>query len=247
MIGQKFGLLTVLERAGSDRQRCALWKCQCDCGEYTVVRGANLRNGHTQSCGKHNRGNRTGHPNQLKGQENLAIYTNAWPTMIGQKYGKLLVLERAGNHIYPSGQTQPRLRCKCDCGNEVIVAPQSLRNGATQSCGCITTSIGESNIQQILLENNIEFIKGYKFSDLGSLRYDFYLPNYNRLIEFDGRQHNNPSSLWDDKESFETRKHRDQLKNDYAKNHSIDLVRIPYIERDSITLELLLGDKYLLK
>lgn len=229
MIGQKFGKLTVLERAGSDKQRCALWRCWCDCGNVTIVRGANLRNGHTQSCGHY-----CGH-------------TNSWSVMIGQRYGKLVVLERAGNYIYPSGQTQPRLKCKCDCGNEVIVAPQSLRNGSTSSCGCITSSIGENNIKNLLEKANIEFYKEYKFKDLGELRYDFYLPKYNRLIEFDGRQHYNPSSLWDDKESFEMRQHRDKIKNEYAKNHNIDLVRIPYTERDNIVLDLLLGDKYLIK
>lgn len=243
MVGQKFGRLTVLERAGRDKQRQALWKCQCDCGNITTVRGSNLRNGHTQSCGHHHRG----HTNYLKGKENYAEYNNSWPTMIGQKYGKLTVLERAGNHVYPSGQTQPRLKCRCDCGNEVIVAPQSLRNGSTQSCGCITFSIGESNIKNILEKANIEFYKEYKFKELGELRYDFYLPKYNRLIEFDGRQHYVPNPLWDDKETFEIRQQRDKMKNDYAKNHDIDLVRIPYTERDNITLDLLLSDKYLIK
>lgn len=231
MVGQKFGKLLVLERAGSDNQRRALWKCQCDCGNITIVRGAYLRNGHTISCGC----------------ERVLSRGQQITPMIGKKFGKLTVLSRVEDYISPQGQKQPKYHCLCDCGNTVNIVAQSLKNGATQSCGCITTSIGENNIQQILLENNIEFIREYKFSDLSLLRYDFYLPNYNRLIEFDGRQHSDPSSLWDDKESFENRKHRDQLKNDYAKSHNIDLVRIPYTKRDSITLELLLGDEYLLK
>ena len=231
MVGQKFGKLLVLERAGSDNQRRALWKCQCDCGNITIVRGAYLRNGHTISCGC----------------ERVLSRGQQITPMIGKKFGKLTVLSRVEDYISPQGQKQPKYHCLCDCGNTVNIVAQSLKNGATQSCGCITTSIGENNIQQILLENNIEFIREYKFSDLSLLRYDFYLPNYNRLIEFDGRQHSDPSSLWDNKESFENRKHRDQLKNDYAKSHNIDLVRIPYTKRDSITLELLLGDEYLLK
>ena len=51
MKNKKFGKLLVLERADSDNQRRALCKCQCDCGNITIVRGAYLRNGHTTSCG----------------------------------------------------------------------------------------------------------------------------------------------------------------------------------------------------
>ena len=230
MIGQKFGKLLVLERAGSDNQRRALWKCQCDCGNTTTVRGAYLRNGHTISCGC----------------ERIFSRGQQITPMVGNKFGKLTVLFRVEDYVSPQGCKQPKYRCICDCGNSVDVVAQSLRNKTTQSCGCISISIGESNIQQILLDNNIEFIKEYKFADLGLLRYDFYLPKYNRLIEFDGKQHNNPSSLWDDKESFKNRQQRDKIKNEYAKTNNIDLVRIPYTERDTITLDLLLGDEYLL-
>ena len=51
LIGQRFGRLLVLERAGNDSGGRALWKCRCDCGKVTVARGNDLRNGHTQSCG----------------------------------------------------------------------------------------------------------------------------------------------------------------------------------------------------
>ena len=39
----------------------------------------------------------------------------------------------------------------------------------------------------------------------------------------------------------------DTIKNNYAFNHNIPLVRIPYTERDNITLEMIMGDKYLIK
>ena len=230
MKNKKFGKLLVLERAGSDKQRRALWKCQCDCGNITIVRGTYLRSGHTISCGC----------------EKVLSRGQKITPMIGEKFGKLTVLSRVEDYISPQGQKQPKYCCKCDCGNIVNVVAQSLRNNTTQSCGCITTSIGENNIQKILINNKIDFIKEYKFPDLGLLRYDFYLPKYNRLIEFDGKQHQAPSSLWDNEESFKIRQQKDIIKNQYAKTHNIDLVRIPYYERDNITLDLLLGDKYLL-
>ena len=37
------------------------------------------------------------------------------------------------------------------------------------------------------------------------------------------------------------------MKNEYALSHNIPLVRIPYWERDNITLEMILEDKYLIK
>ena len=53
LVGQKFGHLTVVARAGSDGRGEAKWECECDCIDHPhiIVLGSNLRNGHTQSCG----------------------------------------------------------------------------------------------------------------------------------------------------------------------------------------------------
>ena len=48
--GQRFGRLVALEPVGRS-QRAVTWRCRCDCGNETVLRGTNLRNGHTRSCG----------------------------------------------------------------------------------------------------------------------------------------------------------------------------------------------------
>ena len=49
--GQRFGMLTVLKRAGTNKHRKALWKCKCDCGRTTVVSSVDLVTGNTKSCG----------------------------------------------------------------------------------------------------------------------------------------------------------------------------------------------------
>lgn len=49
--GGKYGLLTVIGRAGSSKQKRALWSVECECGNTAVVNGHDLRNGHTKSCG----------------------------------------------------------------------------------------------------------------------------------------------------------------------------------------------------
>ena len=49
--GNRYGKLVVLEVVGSDSGMNKLWKCLCDCGNMTITRAANLRCGHTTSCG----------------------------------------------------------------------------------------------------------------------------------------------------------------------------------------------------
>jgi len=54
MAGRRFGLLLVLAPAGSKyigRASRAAWRCKCYCGTETIVVGAHLREGMTQSCG----------------------------------------------------------------------------------------------------------------------------------------------------------------------------------------------------
>jgi hypothetical protein len=55
LIGQRFGRLTVLARAGSDRNQHTLWRCCCDCGTFSTTRANALRMGKATSCGCYNR------------------------------------------------------------------------------------------------------------------------------------------------------------------------------------------------
>ena len=102
------------------------------------------------------------------------------------------------------------------------------------------------NIQTILQENNIEYKKEYVIKEIGNLRFDFAIIKNNkvvRLIEFDGIQHySNKSGVWNTKDSLEHRQERDNRKNKWAFENNIPLIRIPYWERDNITLEMLFGE-----
>lgn len=55
----------------------------------------------------------------------------------GERFGRLVVVERAESYINPNGLPRTAWKCKCDCGNEVVVLAQSLSNGSTKSCGCL--------------------------------------------------------------------------------------------------------------
>lgn len=51
LTGKRFGRLIVLERAENDNQKKPQWRCECDCGNQTVVRANALRRGTIVSCG----------------------------------------------------------------------------------------------------------------------------------------------------------------------------------------------------
>lgn len=51
LVGQRFGKLVVVEYAGRNERRESLWRCDCDCGNESIVRGDVLRRGTTESCG----------------------------------------------------------------------------------------------------------------------------------------------------------------------------------------------------
>lgn len=61
--------------------------------------------------------------------------------LTGQRFGRLIVLQRAEDRVKPSGHKIARWKCLCDCGNQVIVLGQSLRSGITGSCGCFRNEV----------------------------------------------------------------------------------------------------------
>lgn len=79
MIGEKFGLLTVLSREGSDKKRNAFWRCQCSCGATCVTAGYRLRNGETKSCGCL-KSTRLAERNRSHGLSHTRLYT-IWANM----------------------------------------------------------------------------------------------------------------------------------------------------------------------
>lgn len=235
LIGQKFDRLTVIKKSTERNNNRILWECQCDCGNTCLKTTTYLhRSDFFHSCGCY-------------GKEQITNLNKK--DLKGKKFGKLTVLEQTnerdsgGNIIW---------KCKCQCGNITYVRTNSLTTGNTQSCGCINYSIGEDNIKNILKENNISYCTQYTVPSLSLKKFDFAILNSQkeiiRLIEFDGEQHyTDIQGLWNSKETLQDIQKRDQEKNQWAKEHNIPLVRIPYWERDSITLDLILGDKYLVK
>jgi len=56
--------------------------------------------------------------------------------LTGQRFGRLVVTERAGRHVTPGGTHKALWTCRCDCGISRDVQSNHLRSGHTVSCGC---------------------------------------------------------------------------------------------------------------
>ena len=231
LTGQKFGKLTVLYRYyQNNKNGSSQWVCECECGIIKVILGASLtrKTRPTRSCG-------------------CQTYENASKANIndltGQKFGKLTVIEdtkKRKNH-------RVIWLCRCECGREVERIGDSLVQGDTKSCGRCNASIGEIKIEKLLIQNNISFETEKTFEDLVGknnrfFRFDFYLPDHNRLIEFDGIQHYKERELFSD--SLEEIQKRDKIKNEYCIKKGITLVRIPYWKEETLTINDLLESKY---
>ena len=121
------------------------------------------------------------------------------------------------------------------CGD--IFETNIIRIKAGQSCceKCRkSSSIGERQIQMILDRYNIEYEKQKWYPDCVDQRplpFDFYLPKYNTIIEFDGQQHYEP--MYGEGHPFITQKH-DKIKNEYCEKNNIKLIRIPYWEGNNM-------------
>ena len=57
--------------------------------------------------------------------------------LTGQTFGLLTVLYRCEDKVFGNGRVRPQWMCKCVCGNTKKVPGDHLRNGHTQSCGCL--------------------------------------------------------------------------------------------------------------
>lgn len=223
LTGKKFGKLTVLKRS-SKKSRNIYYDCQCECGRFRTVVGWRLTNGEITTC---------------------KICSNPnYKNIANQKFGKLTAIKDTGKR---TSNRSVIWECICECGNIIEVDGTSLRTGHTTSCGCINYSIGEKNIENILKESNIKYIKEYKPVELKNKRFDFaILDNDNKiilLIEFDGRQHYDINTKY-----YSEKQHQnDIVKNQWCQNNHIPLIRIPYTERDKITLDTIFSEHFLVK
>lgn len=98
-------------------------------------------------------------------------------------------------------------------------------------CRICNRSIGESIIYEILNSINIEFESQKSFDNLkyiNKLYFDFYLPEYNLCLEFDGVQHYKSFEFFGGDVKLKDTIIKDQIKNQFCNNNGIKLLRISY-------------------
>lgn len=139
LTGKTFGRLRVLKQAedivGKSGQHHSAWICLCECGNTKIINGVSLKAGRTQSCGCL--------------QKDVMAKNSI--DMVGKKYGRLTVIERADDYVCNSGNEAQWL-CECECGNKVKVIGSHLRSGVTKSCGCLRREKCAENGRNTLID-----------------------------------------------------------------------------------------------
>ena len=123
------------------------------------------------------------------------------------------------------------LRVKCGTCGEIYVT--SLKNykwintGKCPKCDQ-AQSRAENIIELFLKKYGVNFISEKRFEDCKdkiTLPFDFYLPDFNTCIEYDGEHHY--YAVFGE-EQYKRTVYHDQIKDSYCKSHDIELIRIPY-------------------
>lgn len=231
LTGQKFSELLVLSLEKTDKKYGAYWRCQCSCGNITIVQARSLKNGNTKSCGCLRIKNSLTKAHKVKMKD-----------LTGKRFGLLVALEPMYKSYKGGGEIW---KCQCDCGNIHYTNAHELSIGRCLSCGCLKSQ-GEQVIKKLLLEHNISFeqektFQTCRFPDTNYYaKFDFYIDN-RYLIEYDGIQH---FYGWNgNKDNLKRIQFKDNFKNTWCRDNHIPLIRIPYTHLTTICLEDLLLTK----
>lgn len=112
LTGQRFGRLTVQEKAPPQKDGRTRWVCRCDCGKTYTATSQVLRKGLAKSCG-----------------------CGRTKDIAGQRFGHLTALERSERYIERSDHSKRYLwKCVCDCGEIVYRLPDKLRSNINSTC-----------------------------------------------------------------------------------------------------------------
>jgi very-short-patch-repair endonuclease len=105
---------------------------------------------------------------------------------------------------------------------------------AGQGCPKCNESKGEQQIAKYLDDYKINFVRQKKYDECKNkicLPFDFYLTDFNILIEYDGIGHFSPIEAFGGVNAFEYRQRNDTIKNKFVQDNNIKLLRIKYNEK----------------
>ena len=134
-------------------------------------------------------------------------------------------------------------RVKIVCPIHGVFEQKPNQHLSGQGCPHCTESKGEKTVRLFLEKNNVSFIAYHSFDDcrnIHPLPFDFFLPQNNTCIEFQGIQHYEEIETFGGKKGFEYRQRMDNIKREYCKKNGIRLIEIRYDEDVEEVLEKLL-------
>lgn len=190
---------------------------------------------------------------------NFLMYDGCCPKC---KYEKISISERISNEEflkrvykihkkryeylskYEHAQSIIKIKCKKCC---YIFEQKACYHLNGRGCPKCNNSKGENKIMDYLDENEITYETQFRFNDCKlekPLPFDFYLPEYNICIEYDGEQHFKPVQFGGITEQranelFKETIFRDGIKTEYCKQKGIKLIRISYKDDIEKILEVL--------
>ncbi len=97
------------------------------------------------------------------------------------------------------------------------------------------SSYGEQMVANYLVKRDIQFVSQAIFKDCKDKRllpFDFYVPEYNMVIEIDGGQHKKSVGMFGGKAILNSTKKHDQQKIQYCADHGIRMIRLNYAEQN---------------
>ena len=122
-------------------------------------------------------------------------------------------------------------KCQDESHKPVVKKASLFRRGF--GCKSCAESQGERMIRLVLEDMNINFTQEKRFAscrDKKELPFDFFLPDYGVLIEFQGMQHFSPKGSWGGEEVLEATQRRDRVKKEWAKENQIPLLELTSYE-----------------
>lgn len=150
--------------------------------------------------------------------------------------------EKSPKEYTPNSNEKVWWKCK-ECGHkwDTDINHRNKKNGKGTGCPeCKNKSKGEKRCKKYLDSKHIYYISQKTFDELlglggGLLSYDFYLPHFNLLIEYQGEMHEQyVNGIHKSKKDFEKQQEHDKRKKEYAKKNNINILAIWYWDFDNI-------------
>lgn len=145
----------------------------------------------------------------------------------GGEYSALSPYVRNNNHVEMRHNK---------CGHEYRVTPKNFKKG--RRCPRCRESYGETRIRKALENLGVEYeqekVVQTGLDSPSFLRLDFYLPEFNNVIEYDGEQHFAPQTSFGGVATFEKTVKYDSIKYELCLNQGFSILQISYHDFDRL-------------